>query len=270
MKEPFAVFTIVKNEPVWLPIWVKYYHTQVESPHIYILDHNSDGEGLTMLDGLQAAYGVNVVPVHRKHAFDHSWLCKIVADFQTFLLRSYESVLFAEADEIVATTPGTTNKSLADYARNVLHDQRQFVRCSGYEVVHKHEEEGPIDWARPLLPQREWWYPCETYSKPLLSRIPLYWSKGFHKASNVPPLTSLIDRNLLLLHLHKLDLDYCLQRHAATAAMNWNQADKTSQVGWQNRMTDADEIKQWFTRSIDNAEQPAALTRIPDDVRQII
>ncbi|MFP6600587.1 MAG: glycosyltransferase family 2 protein [Deltaproteobacteria bacterium] len=267
MKDPLAIFTIVQNEPVWLPVWMKHYRSQLDAAHLYILDHDSDGEGAALLDELKRA-GANVVPVHRRVSFDHSWLAETVERFQRFLLSSYEAVLFVEIDEIVATAPGSQYAGLGDYAEVVLDRRHKFVRCAGFEVVHKPEEEPPLDWTQPLLKQRKWWYASEKYSKPLLSRMPLSWRKGFHRTSNVRVRSRQIDQDLLLIHLHKLDFDYCVRRHEETASRDWMRPD--GKTGSQNRMVGSDDVRAWFRRSIDDDKKEAELVAIPAEIQTII
>lgn len=269
MKDPLAIFTIVQNEPVWLPIWINHYRKQVEPGHLYILDHDSEGEGAELLQDLKQI-GVNVVPVHRRVSFDHAWLADTVQRFQQFLLCSYEAVLFAEVDEIIAVVPHSGHRNLQEYAATVLTNGREFVRCTGYEVVHKPQEEPPLNWSQPLLKQRSWWYRSELYSKPLLSSIPLTWEKGFHRTSNVLCRACHIDQDLLLIHLHKLDFDYCVERHKETALRKWSDPDKESGAGRQNRMVDPVELQTWFSRSIDDQRKDAQLVRIPVNVQTII
>ena len=85
------MFTIVKNESYFLPIWIKYYSFFFDKNDIYILDHDSDDNSTTELD-------VNVVNIHNTLAFDHQWLVDTVQDFQQKLLEKYKCVLFSESD----------------------------------------------------------------------------------------------------------------------------------------------------------------------------
>ena len=39
-----AVFTIVKNEKLFLPIWIKHYKKFFDNYDIYILDHESNDD----------------------------------------------------------------------------------------------------------------------------------------------------------------------------------------------------------------------------------
>jgi hypothetical protein len=95
-KKKCAVFTMVKNENYFLPIWLKHYKRYFDNSDIYILDHQSN-------DGSTEELDVNVELVINELAFDHQWLVNTVQNFQVKLLEQYESVLFAEADELVYT-----------------------------------------------------------------------------------------------------------------------------------------------------------------------
>ena len=104
MKKKCAVFTIVKNENYFLPIWLKHYKKYFNNSDIYVLDHQSNDGSTNNLD-------VNVIRIDYKLAFDHHWLVQTVQQQQTKLLEEYESVLFAEVDEIIYTVNEPLNIS---------------------------------------------------------------------------------------------------------------------------------------------------------------
>jgi hypothetical protein len=112
LKEHLAVFTIVQNEPIWLPIWHRHYASQLDTSHMFVLNHDSTGAGEIVLQDLQAKSQMQVVSVHRGFSFDHSWLAETVRSFQQFLLQSYDAVLFTEVDEIVAVDPSSQHSDL--------------------------------------------------------------------------------------------------------------------------------------------------------------
>ncbi len=275
-KDPLAIFTIVQNEPVWLPIWVDYYRTQVGASNLFVLNHDSTGEGAKVLSELSAEFGINVIPVHCRVSFDHSWLAGTVQLFQHFLLNSYRVVLFIEVDEIVATTSDSKYNNLEQYAaavigsKRLLRKPREYVRCTGYEVVHKPEEEATLDWSESLLPQRAWWYHSVRYSKTLLSMTPLEWDIGFHELSNPEARIKQMEEDLILIHLHKIDFDFCLARHEELAKRNWSAADKEAGAGKQNRLYDPEKLRTWFLSSIDDLREEAQLVPIPDHIKSII
>jgi hypothetical protein len=274
-KDPLAIFTIVQNEPHWLPIWVEFYRSHVDPVHLYVLDHDSTGPGSKTLESLAGEFGIHVIPVHRRTSFDHDWLRETVGRFQTFLFSSYRAVLFAEVDEFVSPTGACPATTLTEYADAILGQKQgrrttDYVRCTGYEVVHQHDSEPTIDWTRPLLGQRSKWYESTLYSKTLLSLVPLDWTKGFHDLEKKRDRVRNTRDDLLLIHLHKIDFEFCIARHEEALRRKWSQDDLESGAGRQNRLVDREELAQWFAASIDDLTQPAALVDIPAEHRSII
>lgn len=255
---PRAVFTIAQNEPRFLPLWLRHYRRHFDPSDIYVLDHDST-------DGSTARLGdsCHVVPVHHDRIFDQMWLQGTVANFQSFLLRSYAAVLYAEVDEFVLPDPARY-PDLGAY----IDDLREpAVTCTGYNVVH-HPDEGelPLRFDEPVLRQRRYWYPSVKYSKRLLSRIPLSWNVGFHEEFSAP--TAAPDPDLYLLHLHRVDYDYCLARHQKAASGNWNEEDLQFNLTWHQRVVDPDEFRKWFYEGEDL--DGAAPEVIPDRVRDVL
>ena len=250
-----AAFTIAHDEPVMLPLWLRYYGRFFAPDDLFVLAHDT-GDGST--DGLGGL--CNVVPVHREAAFDHRWLRTVVEDFQAFLLRSYDAVLFTEVDEFVVADP-SRHSGLDAYVDAL---EGPAARCSGFNVVHQ-EDEPPLRWDAPLLAQRRCWHASQAYSKRLLSRIPLQWSQGFHGeygAPDAPP-----DPDLMLIHLHRIDYDWCLERHRRSAARDWNAEDCEAGAGVQNRIVDPAAFEEWFRRGPD-LDAPPEL--IPAHVRGVL
>jgi hypothetical protein len=230
-----AVFTIVQNEPTFLPLWVRYYSRHFDPADIYVLDHGTT-DGST--DGLE---GCQVVEVHRDRSFDHAWLKGTVEDFQAFLLRSYDAVLFAEADEFVVPDPDRY-RDLAAYIEAL---EAPAACCTGYNVVHYPDEEGPLRFGEPILRQRRWWHPARRwYSKRLLARAPLSWHYGFHDELSAPFVQP--DPALYLIHLHRVDFDYCLARHRSVTERRWYEEDRRRDLGRHYRVVDPEEFRDWF------------------------
>jgi len=98
-----------------------------------------------------------------------------------------------------------------------------------------------------------------------VSKVPLRWSEGFHDefiGPDDPP-----DRDLLLVHLHRVDYDWCLARHRSTASRNWSAEDIERRDGWQNRVAEATEFEHWF-RAGPDLETPREV--IPDHIRAVL
>jgi hypothetical protein len=251
-----AAFTIVQNESFFLPIWLSYYAQFFDRSDLYVLDHASTDGSTDSID----ARCVHI-RVHRERSFDHSWLRGTVSAFQAFLLQSYERVLFAEADEIVAPDPAF-HAGLGDYLAQC---RAPVARCTGFEVVHYPDEEPPLQPDQPLLAQRQYWHASALYSKPLIAARPITWSLGFHTTPDFPEV--LPDPHLLLIHLHRLDYDACVARHRRTASATWNEDDLRAGHGMQNRLVDGDrDFMRWYYNGVDNTGR----ARIPPRVRALL
>lgn len=247
-----AAFTIAQNEPVMLPLWVEHYRRHFAPEDLYVLDHDSTDESVASV-----AERCRVIPVHRSSSFDHRWLRGTVEAFQAFLLRSYETVLFTEADEFMITDPRHYS-GLADYVARMT---RPAARCVGFNVVQQ-PEEPRVAFDRPILGQRSYWHASHEYSKRLLSRVPLAWSEGFHQeygAPDDPP-----DPALILVHLHRVDYERCLAHHLSTAGRNWSAEDLARGDGFQNRLAGDEAFDRWFHHGPD-LDAPREL--IPEHLR---
>ncbi len=261
-----AVFTIVQNEPTMLPLWVRHYSRYFDPQDMYVLNHDSAGDGLDVLKGLQADHGFNVLPVHHQWSYDHLWLAKLASEFQRFLLMDRFVVVYSDVDELVLPMPGSGLYTFEDYFKQM---EPAYTRCSGFEVVHHVAMEPPLDFNAPLLHQRMWWYPAARYSKPLVSRVPIYWQPGHHRATNVPSALA-PDPNLLLIHLHKVDCDATLRRHQEISGRPWQQADKQSGPCRHNCLEDRDRVERWLICNADDTGEYAPLTEIPELVRNTV
>ncbi len=251
-----AAFTIVQNEPVFLPLWLKYYGRYFHRTDLYVLDHDSD-DGSTA--GVEAR--CNLLRVHRDKSFDHTWLNGTVSAFQAFLLRSYERVLFAEADEFIVADPARYG-GLDDYVERC---RERVARCTGFEVVHYPDEEPPLRFGQAILAQRTYWHRSREYCKPLLAAVPMSWSNGFHEAPGFPDLQP--DPELFLVHLHRVDYGTCVARHRATAARNWAEDDIRAEHGVQNRLVEGDAgFRKWFFHGRDNG----ARALIPERLKPLL
>jgi hypothetical protein len=165
-------------------------------------------------------------------------LCSSPFD-QAFLLQSYEAVLFAEADEVVVADP-LHFRGLDEYAGAMA---GPYARCVGLNVLHLHESEPPLNFAGPVLVRRSACYASALYCKALLARVPLAWEPGFHVArgAEAPP-----DGRLFLLHLHRADYGYCLERHRASARRRWSERDLREGLGLQSCICEPVEFRRWF------------------------
>lgn len=242
-----AVLTIVRDESVFLPIWLAYYSRYFAPEDIHVLDHGST-------DGSTDGDGFVHIPVEHENV-EMLWMAATVQAHQHRLLESYETVLFTDVDEIVAPEPRTG--TLADYLERF---QGDFVRCTGFELIHLRGSEPPFDPTRPVLAQRSHWFRSRMYSKPLVARVPLHWRPGFHSCEegNRDP-----DPNLYLVHLHRMDYDLCLAKHRRVSRWRWSEIDLDRGWGYQNRITSPEEFDRWFYEDSHDPKEPMRIERIP-------
>jgi hypothetical protein len=225
-----AVLTMVHNEPVFLPIWLRYHSRFFGADDIYVLDHDTSN-GSTERDGFVR------IPVSHE-SVDHTWMVRTIEAHQRELLDRYDVVLVTDVDEIVAPRP--ERGTLADYIDRL---DEEFVNCLGYEIIHLVDREGPFDPSRAVLDQRGYWFPNHAYSKPALAMKPVRWVPGFHTREDG---RTQLDPDLCLIHLHRMDYEICLARHRYRRGRRWNERDLAERWARHNLIVDEAEFARWF------------------------
>jgi hypothetical protein len=251
-----AVVTIVHNEAVFLPIWLRYYSRFFAPEDIYVLDNDTtdgstDGDGFTRVRA-------------PKDRVDHVWMAETLAAFQHELLDRYDVVLVTDVDEIVTPLPqwGT----LGAYIDRL---DEEFVNPLGYEILHLPDREPALDLTRPILDQRRYWFANDAYDKPMLATVPMAWVPGLHASADG---RHNYDPDLRLIHLHRMDYDLCRSRHSDRARRSWNERDLDQ--GWAdyNRIDRGDSFDRWFLTSsgFESEGIEIVLERIPESWRGVV
>ncbi|MBI3316634.1 MAG: glycosyltransferase family 2 protein [Candidatus Omnitrophica bacterium] len=235
LKKKCALLTLVKNENIFLPLWLQYYSKIFNPEDIYILDHESnDGS----IEECLKKYSFQHIPL-RWGYYDEIWKVERVREKQRELLQFYEYVLFTDADEILIPNPRKFG-SLRNYIDGL---DRDYVLSTGFQLIHQRGLEPRLDLRRPLLEQRSYWYPDKMYDKPLLARKPLDWMPGFHEAKNA---SGVRDPDLWLLHLHKMDFDICWLKHQAIAKLSHHPDCVKKKFSWHYRILNLREFEDYF------------------------
>jgi hypothetical protein len=247
-----ALVTIVHNEPVFLPLWLRYYSRFFRPRDIYVLDNEST-DGSTLRDGF-----VRIPAAH--DSVDHEWMASVIGELQHELIGRYDAVLVTDVDEIVVPHPrlGT----LGDY---IDHFDEGWVNCLGYELLHMRDSEPPIRLDRPILEQRHHWFYNDGYDKAALATVPLDYKPGLHGRTDHQ---FQLDPDLRMIHLHRMDYDLCLERHRTRSHKPWADEDERQRWAIHNRITEEQAFRHWFYEdsSVVNLEiQPE---RIPDTWRR--
>ena len=235
-----AVFTIVKNEKLFLPIWIKHYKKFFDNSDIYILDHESNDGSTENLD-----IGINIIPIYNEFTFDHVWLLNSVQNFQVELLKNYKSVLFAEGDELIYTIDRPLNEIINIFIND---DNVKYQTCTGYEIIQNLENEKFLSKEDQIIKNRNYWYHSpQYYCKTLLSKIPLNWCYGFH---TIIPNETDYKYNLFLCHLHKYDVEQMLIRHEERVSKWKYHSDVTEKgLSWHNFISEKEKVLELFNNT---------------------
>ena len=242
-----AALTIVRDEPVFFPIWLGYASRYFAPDDIYVLDHGSGG-------GSTAGDGFVRIPVEHD-TVDHTWMVRTIEQKQHELMDRYDVVLVTDVDEIV--TPHPEWGTLAEYMDRL---EEPSVNCLGYEVIHLADREPPFDPSRRVLDQRGYWFASDIYDKPALATEPMRWVPGFHRRED---LSMRPDPDLYLIHLHRMDYELCLARHRYRKNIAWNKRDL--ELGWarHNQIADEVEFDRWFYEDSNADWNELVIERIP-------
>ncbi len=224
-----ALLTMVRDEAIFLPLFLRYYSQFFAPEDIYVLDHAST-------DGSTDGPGFQRIPVdHPYH--DNVWMNSVIEDAQHELLERYDVVVHADADEIIVPDPDWG--SLDDY---LLRFDEEWVSCVGRELLHQPVSEPPLDLSRPVLHQRDTWFANPLYDKPLIAKVPMRWGPGRHRPADGPMN---LDPDLYLLHLHRMDIGLCRQRKKRFAVLPPSEVDRAAGYGAHAEI-DESRFAAWF------------------------
>ena len=225
-----AIIVMVHNEPVFFPIWLRYYSQFFRPEEIYVLDHDTT-------DGSTEGEGFNRIPTPQDE-FSHEWQVEQVEALQRELLKSHEIVVAVDVDELIVPSP-----AMGDLGSYLDRFDEPFVSCLGYEVVHLPDREAPFDPDRPVLEQRRFWSENSVYNKSAITTEPAEWVPGFHRRVDFHFRG---DPDLRLVHLHRIDYDLCRERHRRWADRQWRSHDLDEGLGAHNRISGGDEFDSWY------------------------
>ena len=253
-----AVFTMVKNEKWFLPIWLNYYSKFYDERNIYVINHASTDGSIQMI---QEQYKkINVVNLTYE-PFDDIFKVNELKKLQSALFQQYKTVLYSDPDELIV--PVTSNGDpipLNEYIdKFIKNDSQQAIKTNGWEVIHlPNKNEEPIDLTKSILEQRSYWFHSPFwYSKVLLSKTPLNWQPGLHLTENM----FTIDSNLYLIHLHRIDYELSYIKNIANNAFK---RPPGMDLGNHVFITNPEEFHKHFWGMEDSDE----IKQIPDNMKK--
>lgn len=200
-----AAVTMVFNEKQKLPIWTKYYGSQLTRERCYIIDHGSN-DGST--DNLQ---GFNQVRLPRSPQ-DNEKRTLFVSELVNSLLRYYDYVIYTDCDEVLVPDPRKFS-GIVNFCEKV---QPDYITSIGIDLLHKIPDEAALNPNLPILRQRSYAHYSSAMNKPNLTSKPVIWWPGFH-SREVPAKFG----DLFLFHLRYADITQTLARLKTTRDMPW-------------------------------------------------
>jgi hypothetical protein len=211
---------MVHNEARMLPVWLKYYGTQIGERNLIVCDNDSDDRSTEYLGGASRLR----LP---RDAFDDAKRAKCISHLVSAMLTHYEVVIYVDCDEFIVADPVAYPGGLSQLLEN---DASDYLTPIGLNVVQLISEESNFDPTRPILGQRKWVRFVTPMCKTVVVRKPITFEPGFH-ASNARPK---INKDLYLFHLKRVDRHWALQRLALTRSMAW----ATTRYGAHQRVSD--------------------------------
>jgi hypothetical protein len=226
-----AIITMAYNERLNLPIWLRHYRRMAPAATLIVIDHGSD-DGST--DDLP---GVTRIPLPRGDV-DERDRVYLVNSLQHGLLKYYETVIYADCDELLVPDPAIAAR-LEDYL-----GQQPYAYASpiGLNIIHMVDAEPRLDFAQPLLRQRRHAQFHSALCKPVVTRVPLNWEPGFHTSER--PFN--VDGGLYLFHTKQIDRDRALQRQQITRQLAWSKAAIDGRHSPHHRFADEQFLREFF------------------------
>lgn len=231
MKKNKAIFTIVNNEKIFLPIWIEHYKNFFDTKDIFVFDHLTSDGSTDNLDVKTAKLN------SYNKIFNHSWLKNTVEKIQKKLLEHYEIVVFTEVDELLYDINMSLDKKIEIFSES----KDQYLTCTAFELFHQIDIEKEFDPSKHFILQRNYWFRDPGYDKTLITKIPLEYSIGFH---NILNKQSNFSEGLYMLHIRRLDLNLRIEKH--NFRFKNCSFDENDQSGYHNKLNDHENIKKWF------------------------
>jgi hypothetical protein len=213
----FAAFTMVRNEPLFLPLWLNYYTKVFGQENCYVIDNETTDESIVQarIDFPNVHFEERKTP--NSTYGDWLWALSTVTDFQHQLLKSHQIVIYNDVDEFLLVRPGGKYKDLNDACEQLSADpNRPFIMADGHHIIHQPSEPGIVRVpGESALKDRQLCMKLNNYCKTLVCKVPMHWSAGFHKCmwNGRGSNRDHRDLDLVLMHLWLLDNDEFMRRH---------------------------------------------------------
>jgi len=214
----FAAFTITRNEPLFLRVWLNYMTKVFPPEDIYVIDNSTDDGSVEEARALHPR--VNFVFKASPKAHLSMFLKGTVEEMQASLLKRYPVVVFSETDEYLI--PSTRYTGLLDYCQQFLASEDTYRRAVGWSVYQQIDTEPTVrrESGASILEARNSMWLIPIYDKTLITKQPLVYQKGFHNfyTESYKQVDFPRDPDLALFHAWCVDIEEYCRRHLARTA----------------------------------------------------
>lgn len=232
---------MVRDEPIFLPIWLHYYERFVPRSNLFIL---FDGLEAPIPDAVAGCQTLRVPLLEVGPGWDTArW--NMLTAWTHMLLERFDVVVINDVDELIVLDPdfGTDLPAALAEARDV-----GVISPFAIELVHRRDlEPAALNPAQPILQQRRFGRINVSYCKPCILARQVRLSLGGHN-STFPTLH--LSRKLFLFHLRLMDYHVLLSRQAQRRALV---SDKTGAIvegvaghGWRRGGDEVDDYLKTF------------------------
>ncbi|MGL6209410.1 MAG: glycosyltransferase family 2 protein, partial [Paracoccaceae bacterium] len=200
-----AFVTMVRDEPVFLPLWIAHYAKIAPREHMFVIVDGFDQRIPEVAEGLQV---IQLPQIPVAAGFDEArW--RMLTAFANALLERFDIVVLNDVDELIVLDP-----QFGDDLAGAIAEAQQIGVISPFAVdmIHRTDlEPAPLVPDAPILRQRRYVRINATYAKPCITARPIRWSLGGH-LSDFPTLH--LSPKLYLFHLRALDREMMRARQA--------------------------------------------------------
>jgi|688.fasta_scaffold115492_1 hypothetical protein len=234
-----AVIGLFHKEYFYINFWQNYYGKLFGLENLYVIGELEIDTSFKLFDSK-----INKINYKPQYFADHEEHTQLVISLQNQLLKNYDTVIFAEADQYFVPDP-ELYLNLNDY---LFRNTQDYIRVSGWNVRQNLLEEVAYDPCKRIMQQRKYWFkdPWPEDKQTIIRKPIEYYSPGFHQC--IPTVQR--DPNLYNIHLQKFDFSICNSRFS-NYTQRENRHPSSGMNGLGNHIWKQDEVlrQDWLEES---------------------
>lgn len=260
---------MVRNEIEFFRIWIRYYRNFFRDDDIYIIEH---GCSPAITPDVRNRHHVITVPFHGFPVADFRERHIMFLHRQLEETGKYNYIIVNDVDEVLITDP-EIYPTLIEYLDQL---DGSPIAPDTYSVLFARGDK-KIDLGKKVLTQRSIWAKEFLFEKTIINSRTPFWTIGFHYIYDISGYVSVkpeeimisrfnfplhqkhIDKNVILLHLKRMDYSSLLRRH-----VEQKKFEKTADFQWRYKFLCDKAFDDWFYQYNDMSE------KIPKKFRNIV